>query len=52
MEIQTPKEVSKLLKKSTRWVYGNGDALGGVKISGSRIFTAFFLFGLFSFLVF
>ena len=39
MEILTPKEVSKLLKKSVRWVYANGDALGGAKIGGSWIFT-------------
>jgi hypothetical protein len=39
MEILTPKEVSKLLKKSVRWVYANADALGGVKIGGSLIFT-------------
>jgi hypothetical protein len=39
MEILTPQEVSKLLKKSVRWVYANGDTLGGVKIGGSWIFT-------------
>ena len=39
MEILTPKEVSKLLKKSVRWVYANGTDLGGVKIGGSWIFT-------------
>jgi hypothetical protein len=39
MEILTPIEVSKQLKKSIRWVYANGSALGGVKIGGSWIFT-------------
>ena len=39
MEILTPQEISKLLKKSVRWVYANGDAIGGVKIGGSWIFT-------------
>ena len=39
MEILTPKEVSKLLKKSVRWVYANSSALGGVKIGGSWIFA-------------
>lgn len=39
MDILTPQEVSKMLKKSVRWVYANGDALGGAKIGGSWIFT-------------
>ena len=34
----TAKQVAFLLQKSLRWVYRNGQALGGVKVGGTWIF--------------
>ena len=34
----TAKQVAYLLQKSRRWVYRNGQALGGVKVGGTWIF--------------
>jgi hypothetical protein len=38
MEIMTPEEVARFLKKSTSWVYKNWQKLGGVKLGGSLLF--------------
>lgn len=39
MTILQPQDIAGRLHKSVRWVYDNGNALGGVKIAGSWFFT-------------
>jgi|SRR5208283_4286008 len=39
MTILQPEEIAVRLKKSKRWVYDHGAALGGRKIGGSWFFT-------------
>ncbi|MBF0224664.1 MAG: helix-turn-helix domain-containing protein [Desulfobacterales bacterium] len=38
MDIQTPEEVARFLKKSVSWVYKNWKILGGRKLGGSLLF--------------
>jgi hypothetical protein len=39
MTILQPQDIAVRLHRSVRWVYDNGNALGGVKIAGSWFFT-------------
>lgn len=39
IKILTPREISRILGKSVRWVYDHAAELGGVKIGSSWIFT-------------